>query len=63
MEAAEVVRNVDGVLRLTEKNRESILVLKDGRPHCRIEPRHRVGLETLQVLRRRESRKLHKARS
>jgi hypothetical protein len=34
MEAVDVNKDVDKVLRLIEKKRESVLVLKDGRPHC-----------------------------
>jgi len=38
MEAADVNKDVDRVLRLIEKKRESVLVLKDGRPHCMMLP-------------------------
>lgn len=57
MEAVEVNRDVDGVLRYIERNRESILVLKDGRKQCMILPMSRVEIEMRRVLRRRESRK------
>jgi hypothetical protein len=38
MEAVDVNKDVDKVLRLIEKKRESVLVLKDGRPHCMMLP-------------------------
>jgi len=57
MEAVEVNRDVDGVLRYIERNRESILVLKDGRKQCMVLPTSCVEIEMRRVLRRRESRK------
>ncbi len=57
MEAVDVSNAVDEVLRYLAKNREPILVLKDGLPHCRMLPPNRVELEMLRVLRRREARK------
>jgi len=57
MEATQAAKNVDGVLRLVEKNRESILFLRDGRPYCKMEPISRISIEMLRVLHRREARK------
>jgi methyl coenzyme M reductase beta subunit len=62
MEAVEISRDVDKVLRYIEKNRESILVLRDGRKLCMMVPASRVALEMRQVLRRREGRKLLRGR-
>jgi methyl coenzyme M reductase beta subunit len=42
MEAVDVNKDVDKVLRYVENNRESILVLKNGRKHCMILPAGRV---------------------
>jgi PHD/YefM family antitoxin component YafN of YafNO toxin-antitoxin module len=38
MEAVDVSKNVDEVLRYIEKNRKPILVLKDGKKHCMMLP-------------------------
>ena len=62
MEAVEVNQDGDGVLRLVERNRESILVMKDGQRQCMILPLHRIEIEMLQVLKRREARKLRRGR-
>lgn len=61
MEAAEVNKDVDGVLRLVERNRESILVVKDGQRQCMILPPRRIDIEMLQMLKRREARKLRRS--
>ncbi len=57
MEVVDVSNSVDKVLRYLAKNREPILVLKDGLSHCRMLPPNRVELEMIRVLRRREARK------
>ena len=38
MEAVDVSKNVDEVLRYIEKNRKPILVLKNGKKHCMMLP-------------------------
>jgi PHD/YefM family antitoxin component YafN of YafNO toxin-antitoxin module len=42
MEAVDVSKNVDEVLRYIEKNRKPILVLKNGKKHCMMLPVERV---------------------
>ena len=42
MEAVDVSKHVDEVLRYIEKNRKPILVLKDGKKHCMMLPVERV---------------------
>jgi hypothetical protein len=42
MEAVDVSKDVDKVLRYIEKNRKPILVLKDGKTHCMMLPVGRV---------------------
>lgn len=38
MEAVDVSKDVDKVLRYIEKNRRPILVMKDGKKHCMMLP-------------------------
>jgi hypothetical protein len=38
MEAVDVNKDVDGILRYVENNREPILVLKNGKKHCMMLP-------------------------
>jgi len=41
MEAVDVSKNVDEVLRYIEKNRKPVLVLKHGKKHCMMLPAER----------------------
>jgi PHD/YefM family antitoxin component YafN of YafNO toxin-antitoxin module len=42
MEAVNVNKDVDKVLRYIEKNRKPVLVLKNGKKHCMLLPAERV---------------------
>jgi hypothetical protein len=57
METVAVDKDVDKVLRAVARNRESVLVLKDGKPHCMIHPTNRIEEEMFRSLYRRQSRK------
>jgi hypothetical protein len=50
MEAVDVNRDVDKVLRYIEKNRRPILVLKNGKKHCMMLPVGRVREDATDVV-------------
>ena len=59
MEAVQAAANVDKVFRLVEKNKETILIVENGRPKCQIQPpslpEHRMS-----SLLRRRNRKMRR---
>ena len=57
MEAVEVVAKGRLVLRLLEKNRESILVTQDGVPQCTMRPASQLDRQMFGLLRRRKAKK------
>lgn len=57
MEAVEVARNPVDVLHFVEKYRQTVLVLKAGTPHCRIQPVSKTETQMFAVLYRRTAKK------
>jgi hypothetical protein len=56
MEAADVNKDVDKVLRYIEKNRKPVLVLKNGKKHCMMLPMGRVREDATGVTAARPSK-------
>jgi antitoxin (DNA-binding transcriptional repressor) of toxin-antitoxin stability system len=59
MEAVHAAANIDKVLRMVEKNGETILIVENGRPKCQLGPVPKL-VHKMSSLYRRRDRKMRR---